>query len=76
MNHSTRVMRRCMQGSGFPDFPGPQRVDGGTGFPGPSELGIDPHSPQFRSADHLCQSRALRKVWATSRCRGAGRERG
>ena len=50
---------RCMRAHGVPNFPDPQTSGGGVGQS--AEMGFDMgginvHSPQFRSADHACQS--------------------
>jgi len=50
---------QCMRAHGVPNFPDPQTTSGGIGEHAGMgfDLGsINVHSPQFRSADHACQS--------------------
>ena len=46
---------RCMRAHGVPDFPDPSTSNGGMGF---SMSGIDTHSPQYQSANRVCQSQS------------------
>jgi len=50
---------QCMRAHGVPNFPDPQTTSGGIGEHAGMgfDLGsVNVHSPQFRSADHACQS--------------------
>jgi hypothetical protein len=46
---------RCMRAHGVPDFPDPSTSNGGMGF---DLSGVDTHSPQYQSANRVCQSQA------------------
>jgi len=47
---------RCMRSHGLPNFPDPQTSGNGIGLTIGKNSGIDPNSPQFKSAQHACQS--------------------
>lgn len=48
---------RCMRSHGVPDFPDPSTSNGGMGY---NLSGVDTHSPQYQSANRICQSQSGR----------------
>ena len=55
----TLAYARCMRAHGVPNFPDPQTSGGGVGQSAGIGIdlgGINVNSPQFRSANHACQS--------------------
>jgi hypothetical protein len=46
---------RCMRAHGVPDFPDPSTSNGGMGY---NLSGVDTHSPQYQSANQVCQSQS------------------
>jgi hypothetical protein len=46
---------RCMRAHGVTDFPDPSTSNGGTGF---NMSGVNTHSPQYQSANRVCQSQS------------------
>ena len=45
----------CMRAHGYPNFPDPVIRHGSVQYQVGPPMGIDPHSPQFQSAQQLCQ---------------------
>ena len=48
---------RCMRAHGVPNFPDPSTGNGGMGF---NLSGVDTGSPQYHSANRVCQSQSAR----------------
>ena len=44
---------RCMRAHGVPDFPDPATVNGGIGY---NVSGLNTHTPQYQSAQQICQA--------------------
>jgi hypothetical protein len=48
---------KCMRAHGVPDFPDPSTSSGGMGY---NLSGVDTNSPQYQSANRVCQSQAAK----------------